>query len=165
MSGTFGRYVFSFFPRTASGRVLRYASALEEIADLKAELVERTAADRSESIAKAVALATDFEMDPMGLADLVRLRREVRRRRRHIDLHLQATGLDRASRAGARDLLHAQLRMKSGLASWQVAGRLLRYWHLFHRPLAGAMYAVIVIHVTVAVLFGGSLYRLPELWR
>jgi len=165
LSGGFGRYVFSFFPRTARGRMVEYGAALEQIADLKAELVERTAEARGDSIAQAVELATDLEMEVESVGDLLRLRAEIRRRRKLVDSCLHEADLDRKTRVSARQILYSQLEMKQGLKSWQVAGRLLRYWHLFHRPLAGAMYTIIALHVASAVIFGGSLSQLPRLWE
>jgi hypothetical protein len=39
---------------------------------------------------------------------------------------------------------------------------MFRYWHLFHRPLASAMYVIVALHVLFAVLIGGSLSHLAQ---
>jgi hypothetical protein len=165
VSGVFGRYVYSFFPRTAGGRVLQYEGALDRLADLRAELVASTASARGDAVGQAVELVTGFEQKADGVLDLLRLGREARRRQRAVDRRLAEAELEPDARRRARRLLADQLRMKRGLEGWQVAGRLLRYWHLFHRPLAGAMYVIVALHVAVAIIFGGSLTRLPGLWR
>ena len=80
---------------------------------------------------------------------------ESRRRARRIRALLASTDLEPDVRARVTDDLVAQLRLASSLAAWEVAGRLLRWWHLFHLPLAKAMYAIIAVHLFTAVVLGG----------
>ncbi|MCP4869731.1 MAG: hypothetical protein GY898_13545 [Proteobacteria bacterium] len=56
-----------------------------------------------------------------------------------------------------------KLRLERALKISGLARRLFRYWHLFHRPIAGAMYVIVALHVASAVLFGGSLAQLAQL--
>ena len=60
--------------------------------------------------------------------------------------------------------MRGQLALVRGMEASVVARRLLRYWHLFHRPLAGAMYVIVVVHIAGAVLFGGSLSQVAALF-
>ena len=97
------------------------------------------------------------------MADLVALNRDLYQRRRQINRLLKEADLDPAARRQATVALSEQLRLKRGLEASRMAHRLLRYWHLFHRPLAGAMYVIALLHIAFAILIGGSLSRLLEL--
>ena len=81
----------------------------------------------------------------------------VRRRARRIRSLLSRTTLDRAARRRVERDLVGQLRLARSLAAWEAAGRLFRWWHLFHLPLAKAMYAIALLHVVTAIVFGGAL--------
>jgi hypothetical protein len=86
------------------------------------------------------------------------------RRARRIRAAVKAASLGPSTARRVSGLLHRQLRLIRGLELSHVARRMLRYWHLFHRPLAGAMYVIVLVHVAGAVLFGGSLHKLASLW-
>lgn len=165
LSGAFGRYVYALVPRATGGRALQWDDALARLADLRAEIVAETAQLDPAALGRAVESVQDFDHAVRGPLDLLALQRDLRRRRRILDRHLDAAGLDGTLRARTRAALLEQLRLKRGLEASRVAGRLLRYWHLFHRPLAGAMYAIVALHVATAVLFGGSLSQLSRLWE
>ncbi len=165
LSGAFGRYVYALVPRATGGRALQWDDALERLADLRAEIVAETADVDPAALGRAVESVQDFDHDVRGVTDLLSLQRDLRRRRRSLDAHLADAGLDGTLRGRTRGALLEQLKLKRGLEASRVAGRLLRYWHLFHRPLAGATYVIVAFHVATAVLFGGSLSQLSNLWE
>lgn len=160
LSGVFGRYVYGFLPRLATGQALAWDDAMTRLADLRAELVERTVGTRGRAVGDAVALVRDLDLEAHTLPDLVRLGREVRRRRREISRLLHTADLDLVTLRAAQHALDDQLDLKRRLEASRVAWKLFRYWHLFHRPLASAMYVIVALHVLLAVLVGGSLGRL-----
>lgn len=159
LSGVFGRYVYGFFPRLSSGKALAWDDALEELADLRAALVAATSGTRSHAVGHAVQVVQTFEMDAYSVLDLWRLNVETRRRKRRIREHLKEAELPREVHDEALRTLSDQLQLRRGLDASRVAYRLFRYWHLFHRPLAMAMYTIIVFHIGFAIVFGGSLNR------
>ncbi len=163
LSGSFGRYVFAQFPRAVSGLQVSYAAAREALADLRARVVEETSeATRPDKVAAAVALARDLDAEAHGLVGLVRVDLAIRWRALRIRGLLWQSGLAwSAQRSVAREL-RAQLRLKRNLEVAQVARRLFRYWHIFHAPLAQAMYVVVLAHVLQAILLGGSLLALHD---
>lgn len=163
LSGTFGRYVYGFFPRRANGKALAWNEALTELLGLRAELVAATAGTRSHAVGEAVQLVEELEFEADSVGDLLRLNREVRRRRAKIIQLVDSAQLPDAARTLAIGALDTQLDLKRGLESSRVVYRLFRYWHLFHRPLAWAMYVIIAFHVASAILLGGSLAELPNL--
>lgn len=159
-SGVFGRYVYGHFPATAAGRALDATSARRELADLRAQLVARTADADGERIGRAVALVHDFSPKVDTILGWVWLDFEVRRRSRQIRTLLAGAGLSSSAASEARNALTQQLRLQRNVAAWEVSRRLLRYWHLFHDPLAKAMYLIVAIHVVQALVFGGALFEL-----
>ncbi len=162
LSGGFGRYVYALLPRATGGRTLALSEAADALADLRADLVASTAGVDPARLTEALAAVQDFSVAVRTLPDLLRLNGELRRRRRIVEGVVDE--LPPEVQAQARDAFEAQLKLKRGLEAGRVAGRLMRYWHLFHRPLAGAMYLIVAVHVASAVLFGGSLARLAELF-
>ena len=162
LSGVFGRYVYAMVPRATGGRTLALGEAASALADLRAELVASTAGVDPQRLAEALAAVQDFSVPVRSVPDLLRLNGELRRRRRVVDGVVSELPTELQERA--RQAFHGQLKLKRGLEAGRVAGRLLRYWHLFHRPLAGAMYLIVAVHVASAVLLGGSLARLSELF-
>ncbi len=161
-SGVFGRYVFGFLPRMTNGRAMAWDEALARLQTLRAELVGATAESSSHAIGAAVQQAEELDVHANTLLDLVRLQQEVLCRRVQIRRLLAEAELEPEVEAHALTVLTEQLKLKRGLESSRVALRLLRYWHLFHRPLAKAMYVLVAVHVVVALLFGDALTRMSE---
>lgn len=160
LSGVFGRYVYSFLPRLANGRAMAWSEAMTALADLRADLVSRTLDARGSAVGDAVALVRDMDTEARSLVDLVRLDRDVRLRRQRIGHLLTEAGLAEDARRQAFHAIDAQLSLKRSLEASRVAHRMFRYWHLFHRPLASAMYTIVALHVATALIVGGSLARL-----
>lgn len=160
LSGVFGRYVYGHFPRTAAGLEMTASGAKASLADLRAELVAMTAGADAERLGAAVTLASDLDREVLSVFGLAGLDLEVRRRARRVRSLLAGAPLPPDVRSRATTALLGQLRMRRNLAGWQVSRRLFRYWHLFHEPLAKAMYLIVAWHVFNAVIFGGALLTL-----
>lgn len=164
LSGGFGRYVYSFFPRSAAGRHTDLARSREALAALRGRLVESTASVRGAQVAALVHLARDLTQDASSLGDLIRLDREVRRRKRKVVKLLADLPLEPAQRDEAKELIFGQLGVGRALATWDVSRKFFRYWHLFHQPLARAMYLLIGVHVGTSLFFGGAYQSLLQLF-
>jgi hypothetical protein len=163
-SGTFGRYVYGHLPKTAQGLQLDLDQARDELQTLRADLVLATADANAETIGQAVAVARDFDHQARSLVGIVVLDWEFRRRVRRVKSLLRKAGLDRARYRTARDALVSQLKLKRSLEAWEASRRLFRLWHLFHAPLAQAMYIIVIVHVAYATLVGGALETLKAGW-
>lgn len=165
LSGTFGRYVYGLLPRASGGGALGLHQAREELADLHARIVAETAEDDVGELGALLVEFKELEIEANSFGDLLRGLRLYGDRRRRIRYALAAADLDGDVEGEVKGLLMRQLRLVRGLELSQVARRLLRYWHLFHRPLAGAMYAIVTVHVVGAILFGGSLQQVQLFWE
>lgn len=154
VSGFFGRYLFGYFPAAAQGLRSDLEKEVARIDEARAQLVAATRDARPEMIGRAVKLARDVRIEPRGLGELVILDAEVRRRADLIRVLLHRAELPRDVRRRAEAVLITQLTARRNLAGYDVARRILRYWSLFHQPLAFAMYAISAIHILNALLFG-----------
>ena len=161
-SGLVGRYVYVRIPKTLNGRFhsmreiearqaalladLRSAGALAE-SDL-ADLLSTDRAVTPSGLLHALALAIRFDVE--GRSEARRLRRLLRER-----------GVD----AGARHRLVAGAREHRRLAQQQVLlqpfGKMFRYWHTIHLPLAIVMFLILALHIGVAIAFGYAWTPVP----
>jgi len=163
LSGVFGRYLFGHFPKTEAGLQMDFERAREELTALRAQLVQETLDADAEAIGKAVGLARDFDRKAGSIIGLFRIDLESRRRAKAIGVALKQSGLEPAVAKRAKVILVGQLKLKKNLEAWAVSRQLFRYWHLFHLPLAQAMYIIVAIHILVAIMFGGSLQTFSQL--
>jgi len=159
-SGFFGRYLFGYFPQTAHGLRVDLAAAQKRLTELRAQLVAETRDAAVEKVGRAVRLVKEFDFEPRSLGELVVLDAEVRRRADLVRIMLRRAQIEPRARRRAESTLLEQLAMRRNLAGWNVARRLLRYWNLFHQPLAIAMYLISAIHIANAVVFGGAVATL-----
>lgn len=160
LSGLFGRYVYGHIPKTAAGRRMDLGKAREAMVDLRADLVALTQGANEEAINEAITLARDLEWKKSGVTSLFALDWVVRQRARGIRTALAGSGLPRDVQRDASTTLTAQLTMTRDVEVWELSRRLFRYWHLFHMPLAQAMYLLVALHVFYAIVFGGSIATL-----
>jgi hypothetical protein len=156
VSGFFGRYLFGYFPAVAGGLKLDLEQAQKRLTELRAQLVADTQGAKAAQIAEAVRLARDLNFEPQSLGELTVLDGDVRRRVDLIRIMLYRAGMAPDARKRAEKTLVEQLLLKRSMAGFDVARRLLRYWSLFHQPLAVAMYLIVSIHILNAVVFGGA---------
>ena len=168
-SGFFGRYLFGYFPAVAGDLKLDLAQAQKRLTELRAQLVADTEGAnavpgaqpvRSAQIAEAVRLARELNFEPRSLGELTVLDGDVRRRIDLIRIMLYRSGMPADARKRAEKTLVEQLLLRRSMAGFDVARRLLRYWSLFHQPLAIAMYLIVTVHIVNAVIFGGAIQTL-----
>jgi hypothetical protein len=163
-SGSFGRYVYGHLPKTAHGLQLDLDEAREELQTLRADLVRATTRGNPEAIGEAVRLAREFDREARSVVGLVALDWEFRKRVRRVKSLLRRAALEPGQYRMARDALVSQLKLKRALEAWEVSRRLFRLWHLFHAPLAQAMYIIVVVHIAYTTLVGGALETLKAGW-
>lgn len=150
-SGFVGRYLYVRVPKTMRGVELSRAEVERRRDAIREELAGLPPAALQEIASFEAALAAPGRSP--GLVDLfvgefrVRTRLAALRRRLGDRLDLAAAHAVvtlEAERAGlARRLVHLDR-----------ARRLFDLWHVFHRPLVVAMFAIVALHVAVAVFFG-----------
>lgn len=157
LSGIFGRYLFGHFPKAVANKTQAMRHVRRQLHELRDRLVAETGETQDGDLVRAVQLARSIEDRPDTLLGLMLLDLEVARRREHVRVLIWRSNLSPKIKSAATRALVRQLDLARSMASWNVARRLFRYWHVFHEPLAVAMYGIIVFHVTTALLFGGVL--------
>jgi hypothetical protein len=158
LSGVFGRYVYMQIPRDTRGHALDLRRAGERLAQLRSRLQERFGLDErtlrdidgyAGAPARPHLSGTRALFASLG-ADLARAGRTRRLRRA-----LRARdGVPRAAVDEVIGLAREQSLLTRRIAVMDTMTRLLHYWHVFHRPFAYIMIAIMFLHVGVAVAFG-----------
>lgn len=147
-SGVLGRYVYVHIPKAVNGRFLAREEMEEERAELGQELEQRY----------GVRLDSPEPEAPRGIGASVvgafRYDRESRKALRHLRQSLESAGVDGEDRSRALGLAQRSRRLALGAVVLQPFGRLFRYWHAVHLPLAIVMALVLLVHIAVAFLFG-----------
>ncbi|HOX24889.1 MAG TPA: hypothetical protein PLL30_03890 [Candidatus Krumholzibacteria bacterium] len=152
LSGVLGRFLYRQIPRTIAGQELSAADMDLREAELRSELAAHLPAP------EAVLAGLDRLAVPPGgpaSAGLVWLFRRNLALRRDLDRLLGASGLDRGVE---RRLIGALARERVLLRRRRVLGfqvqQAFHYWHVVHKPFAGLMFLVMVVHVGVALWLG-----------
>ncbi len=153
-SGLVGRYVYVRIPKTLNGRFRSMQEIETRQAELLAELSETGAlADDDLAEIKSPHLPT-----PRGLLHALALAArfdwESRRETRRLDGLLRTRGVDVETRHRLVDEAREHRRLAQQRVLLHPFGRLFRYWHTVHLPLAIVMFLILALHIGVAVAFG-----------
>ncbi len=136
LSGFVGRYLYVRIPRSLRGAELSYAEIEAQAAGMLNELA-----------AAGVALTHVAEIGT-GRGPIGRRRRS-RAHRRLVDQGLEP---DRAARVVRLAAERAVLLRR--LAHLSRTRRLFALWHVFHLPLVYVMFAIVLVHIALAVYLG-----------
>lgn len=134
-SGIFGRYMYSWLPRTLKGERMSAEEAERELAAASTPLPPEVAAE----LAKAERPASPSFFHLIG-ADL-----ELRRVRRRCRAATPDPKL--------RSLVDRRLFLQRRLLTLRAAERVFRLWIVAHRPLAAIMYVLAAVHITLSYMF------------
>jgi hypothetical protein len=169
LSGVFGRYVYGRIPKTIHGHLQSLESIRQQEADLITAISDeyrlnpvqietlfpRTERRAARGIAHALLLAAYHDFSR---------RSQKRHIKRLISRTLDSSDGSSGSARGedvprhTRDsmvrLALFRLRLEQQVVVMEPLQRVFGYWHVMHLPLAGVMFLVMIVHVTVSVLFG-----------
>ena len=155
-SGVIGRFLYVHLPRQVSGREQELGELLHDAEDLASELEEELSSTgiawmptegRGNEPASAGGLVTD-------LRGLLKLRNGAGRALRTLRKRLRRTpGLDPQRRRRLERLAAMTLRKRREARSYAMVRHLFSAWHKFHLPFTYTLFAILALHVTVAVLF------------
>lgn len=152
-SGVVGRYVYIRIPRALNGS----ARTLEELEREQARMVEeiRRRAGRHAGVVETWLRPPAAPKGvPGALWFAVGLDVHSRRERHRVSRRLGHLAIPDAERGRLLDTLERHRRLSAQRALLEPFGRLFRYWHAFHLPLAITMLFVLLIHIGVAIAFG-----------
>lgn len=134
-SGIFGRYMYSWLPRTMKGERMSEQEAERELAAASAPLPQQVQAE----------LAAAGPPPSSGFVGLVKADLEARRARRRC--------LALVSDPALRDLVDRRLVLQRRLLTLRAAERVFRLWLVAHRPIAAIMYVLAAVHITLSYMF------------
>ena len=155
ISGLFGRFVYGHIPRTLHGQ----RTSLDALRAAKRELLERIATDHPKEAARLRPVVEGAPpAQPRGLlhALVVALRYDITRRARlrRLKRSVAAGRLPGVLQHELVAVTRAQAKMEQQMVLLQPFQRLFHYWHIFHLPLTAVMFAVLGVHIAVAVMLG-----------
>ena len=133
-SGIFGRYLYSFLPRTMGGEQMAAREVEAELQKLGGALPPEV-----EPLLKIGPI-------PRGFGGLVRADLDTRRALRTLpSLKISPE---------ARALIERRLKLQRRLHALASAERIFQRWIVLHRPLASIMYILSAVHVVLSFMYG-----------
>ncbi len=152
-SGFVGRYLYVRIPKTIRGAEVTRGDVERRLESLGERLASLPAAVAHDLAAFEQAVRPGTGSAP-GVLDLffgefrVRLRLALMRR------HLEGAGVDVGAVHDAVALAAERAALTRRLAHLERARRLFEMWHVFHRPLVFGLFAIVAVHIGVALFFG-----------
>lgn len=137
LSGFVGRYLYVRIPKSIRGVELTHAE------------IQR----RTDELARHLAASG---LPPELLARLEPLATGQRVPGRRVRKALVAAGIDRRIAGAAVDTAAERASLLRRLEYLNRTKRLFSMWHVFHQPLVYLMFAIVAVHVGVAIYFGYS---------
>jgi hypothetical protein len=154
-SGFVGRYLYVRIPKTIRGVEISRADLEHRIGTLRAHLDAASlpaAAQREFDAFDAATMRADRRAP--GALDLVLGEFRIRARLWLLRRQLLDAGVDLATVNDRVTLAAEHAAMARRLVHLQRTKRIFELWHVFHRPLVSAMFAIVAIHVGIALYFG-----------
>jgi hypothetical protein len=153
LSGFVGRYLYVRIPKTIRGVEVSRAELEQRVAALSGRLADLEPSTIGRELDRYQAAVAHADRVP-GMLDLFVGELRARVRLRLMRRQLQAAGVDVAMIHDAIVLAAERGAIARRLAHLDRARRLFAMWHVFHRPLVSALFAIVTVHVAVAVFFG-----------
>ncbi len=154
LSGVVGRYVYVRIPKSLNGQFY----SMREIEASQEALVGELTTSLPEESAALAELQLNIPTESGGLLRslLLALRFDLAGRRHTKQLRrvLADAGVEPATRHRLIDLGKQYNRLAQQRVLLEPFGRLFRYWHTFHLPLAIVMALILLVHIGVAFAFG-----------
>jgi len=157
LSGVVGRFIYLQIPRTIQGQELsisemnsikeklaiRIRSVLSEDASTLAQFERISSADRFKTFKLSAALG-------FIITDFFNIRKVMRLFKKRIRL----LGLDKYEQIDLIKAAKSEIIMARRIALLRTSHKLFNLWHVFHLPFAIAMFAIMIIHIAVTIIFG-----------
>jgi hypothetical protein len=154
-SGFIGRYLYVRIPKTIRGVELSFAQVERTLGSLQQQIeLQPLPAIVQEELRAFEQAVTPRGGRPPGMFDLFFGELRVRVRLMLVRRHLQAAAVDLEAIAAAIALASERATLARRLAHLQRTRRLFELWHVFHRPLVYALFAIVAVHVGIALYFG-----------
>ncbi len=155
LSGVIGRFIYLQIPRTIQGRELSLNDLTGIESDLYTELKDRFNVDYEIlSHMNEALIAIQPKEDKNFLFGIFKRFRFERKLINQIKQELKTQHLSGKNFRKVIKIFKSGIVLKRRIDWLSSMQRFLRYWHVAHLPFALVMLVIMLIHVTVAVLFG-----------
>lgn len=154
-SGFVGRYLYVRIPKTIRGVELSFKEVEVEVHRLQQQIeaAPLPAVVRQELEAFDRAVSPAAGRTP-GAIDLFFGELRVRARLMLLRRHLHAAGVDLDAIKSLVDVAAERATLARRMAHLQNTRHLFELWHVFHRPLVYALFAIAAVHVGIALYLG-----------
>lgn len=153
-SGLVGRYVYVRIPKTLNGQ-FRTRREIEEQQEQIMEEIREDAPDVDNATLSSLLAPPEA---PKGLLESLsaafRFDLQRRRQSRALQLFLNENNVPENTQAHLLDLGKQYQRLLQQQVLLEPFGKIFRYWHTFHLPLAIIMALILLVHIGVAFAFG-----------
>lgn len=162
-SGVVGRYFYTRIPRSRSGIELTKEEVMAQRRAILLRIagttgLDVTAVERTLNVAQAVPPneSPGRVLLRMFSNDLARWRMTRALRRRWRDLARGSRTIDRRAIDEAVKLASREMSLSQQARMLDATHRMLRYWHVAHRPVALTVLIAVIVHVAVVVALGAT---------
>jgi hypothetical protein len=157
LSGVVGRFIYLQIPRSIQGQELsikemnnqkekfaaRVRSVLSEDSSTYAEFERISSADHY----KSFKLTTAIGFFVWEYFNVRRVLRAMKKRFKHL-------GLTKSEQVELIKAAKSEIVIARRIALLRTSQKLFHMWHIFHLPFAITMFAIMIIHVAVTIIFG-----------
>ncbi len=153
-SGMFGRYLYSFLPKSASGQRLSAREIETELAGLK-PVLERSSQPDLEAAMKehgeAVPITGKLTFGQLVAEDL-----RARRALRHLEAAMRKLVRAKTSTdlEDFADAIRRRSLLTRRLAMLTAAEKTFRNWHVLHKPLTFILLGTVILHIVAHYIYG-----------
>ena len=155
LSGIIGRFIYLQIPRTIQGRELSLNDLSGIEADLYTELKEQYNVDYEILSQMNEALVSLENQESKNfLFHIIQRFRSERKLKNQFRAELKSQNISGKNLRKVVKIFKSRIVLKRRIEWLSTMQRLLRYWHVAHLPFALVMLLIMLIHVTVAVIFG-----------
>jgi len=144
LSGFVGRYLYVRVPRSIRGVELGYE-----------EIVARAKALHAALVQTGLPASLLEELETAGTTPRALARR---RRLRVLRTEMDRRGFPAAFAEEAIGVASARASLLRRLAQLERTRRLFAMWHVFHQPLVYVMFAIVLVHIGVALYLGYTFF-------
>lgn len=163
LSGILGRYIYVRIPRSKTGVELTREELEVQRRDVLRQIVDATGIDAElleHALLTGVSPTTSPDMNPLKAVGVM-IADDARRWRTARQLRWNWHGAsaaekrsDRKTRAALNGLMRREIALMQQARMLDGTRRLLRYWHVGHKPMAIVALVAVVLHVTTAIVLG-----------
>jgi hypothetical protein len=156
LSGFVGRYLYVRIPRTIRGADLSRADVEQRLETVRARLARLPHGARHQFEAFEAGAIPARDGTP-GAIDLFFGELRARARLALFRRRLAASSVDAADIDALVTLAFERAYLSRRLVHLERTRQLFELWHVFHRPLVYGMFAIVALHVGIALFFGYGL--------